>query len=237
MNKENDLIMPKHIAMVLDGNRRWAKEKGMPTLKGHQKGFENIRDLTPYIFNRGVEVLSVYAFSEQNFNRSEDEVNYLMDIFVNMFKNECEKIHNENIRIVFSGRRNRLRKDVVDAMNEITERTKNNTKGTFNVCLGYSGQQEVCDMTKKLCEMYKEGKIELDEITPEFVQTQLYQDLPPVDLMIRTSGEIRLSNFLPWQLVYSEFYFTNKYWPDFNEKDLDEAIKEYQKRNRKFGGK
>ena len=123
MNNNEELLMPTHIAMVLDGNRRWAKEKGMPTLKGHQKGFENIRDLTPYIFDRGVKVLSVYAFSEQNFNRSEEEVTYLMDIFVNMFKNECEKIHKENIRIVFSGRRNRLRKDVIAAMEEIEERT------------------------------------------------------------------------------------------------------------------
>ena len=194
--EDKDLIMPKHVAMILDGNRRWAKDKGMPSLKGHQKGFENIRDLAPYIINRGVKVLSVYAFSEQNFNRSEEEVNYLMDIFMNMFKKECNKIHEENIKIVFSGRRNRLRKDVVLAMEEITEKTKNNTKGIFNVCLGYSGQQEICDMTKNLCELYKDGKLDLDEITPEFVQSKLYQDLPPVDLMIRTSGEYRLSNFM-----------------------------------------
>ena len=236
MNNENELIMPKHIAMVLDGNRRWAKEKGMPTLKGHQKGFENIRDLTPYIFDRGVEVLSVYAFSEQNFNRSQEEVTYLMDIFVNMFKNECEKIHKENIRIVFSGRRNRLRKDVIEAMDEITERTKNNTKGTFNICLGYSGQQEVCDMTKKLCEMYKNGEISLDEITPEYVQTKLYQDLPPVDLMIRTSGEYRLSNFMMYQNSYAEFYFPDVYFPDFSKEEFEKAILEFNRRIRRFGG-
>ena len=136
-----DMVMPKHVAMVLDGNRRWAKEKGLPSLKGHQKGFENIRDLAPYIIDRGVEVLSVYAFSEQNFNRSEEEVNYLMDIFVNMFKKECNKLHDENIKIVVSGRRNRLRDDVKKAIEEIIEKTKDNTKGVFNVCLGYSGQQ------------------------------------------------------------------------------------------------
>ena len=233
---EKTLLIPKHVAMVLDGNRRWAKEKGMPTLKGHQKGFENIRDLAPYIFDKGVKVLSVYAFSEQNFNRSQDEVNYLMDIFVNMFKKECEKIHNENIKIVFSGRRNRLRDDVVEAMNEITEKTQNNTRGIFNVCLGYSGQQEICDMTKKLCEMYKEGKIELDDITTEFVQANLYQDLPPVDLMVRTSGENRLSNFMMYQNSYAEFYFPEVYFPDFNAEEFDKAILEFNKRNRRFGG-
>lgn len=235
MDNEN-LIMPKHVAMVLDGNRRWAKEKGMPTLKGHQKGFENIRDLAPYIFDRGVEVLSVYAFSEQNFNRSEEEVNYLMDIFVNMFKNECEKIHKENIKIVFSGRRNRLRADVIEAMDGIIEKTKNNTRGIFNVCLGYSGQQEVCDMTKKLCEMYKEGKIELDDITTEFVQSNLYQDLPPVDFMIRTSGEYRLSNFMMYQNSYAEFYFPDVYFPDFDKDEFEKAIIEFNRRNRRFGG-
>ena len=233
---ENKLLIPKHVAMVLDGNRRWAKEKGMPTLKGHQKGFENIKNLTPYIFDKGVKVLSVYAFSEQNFNRSQDEVNYLMDIFVNMFKKECENIHNENIKIVFSGRRNRLRDDVIEAMNEITKKTQNNTRGIFNVCLGYSGQQEICDMTKKLCEMYKEGKIKLDDITTEFIQANLYQDLPPVDLMIRTSGENRLSNFMMYQNSYAEFYFPEVYFPDFSEEEFDKAILEFNKRNRRFGG-
>lgn len=231
----SELIIPKHIAIVLDGNRRWAKEKGMPTLKGHQKGFENIRNLAPYIINRGVEVLSVYAFSEQNFNRSEEEVTYLMDIFVNMFKKECNKIHEEGIKIVFSGRRNRLRKDVIEAMNEITEKTKNNTKGIFNICLGYSGQQEVADAVKKACELYKDGKLSLDDINPEFVQQNMYQDLPPVDLMIRTSGEHRLSNFMLYQCSYAEFYFPKVYFPDFNKDEFEKAILEFNKRARRFG--
>ena len=236
MKDENNLIIPKHVAMVLDGNRRWAKERGLPTLKGHQKGFENISELAPYIIDRGVEVLSVYAFSEQNFNRTEEEVNYLMDIFVDMFKKECKKIHKENIKIVFSGRRNRLRKDVVEAMDEIMDKTKNNTKGIFNICLGYSGQQEVCDMTKKLCEMYKAGKLALDDITPDYVQTQMYQDLPPVDFMIRTSGEYRLSNFMMYQNSYAEFYFPDVYFPDFNKEEFEKAILEFNRRNRRFGG-
>ena len=231
----SELIMPKHIAMVLDGNRRWAKERGMHTLKGHQKGFENIKNLAPYIIDRGVEVLSVYAFSEQNFNRSEEEVSYLMDIFVNMFKKECNKIHDEGIKIVFSGRRNRLRKDVVQAMEEITEKTKNNTKGIFNICIGYSGQQEVADAVKKACELYKNGDISIDDITPDFVQQNMYQDLPPVDLMIRTSGEHRLSNFMLYQCSYAEFYFPKVYFPDFSKEEFEKAILEFNNRARRFG--
>lgn len=236
MEKIDNELMPQHVAIILDGNRRWAKERNLPSLKGHQKGFENIRDLTPYIIDRGVKVLSVYAFSEQNFNRSEEEVSYLMDIFVNMFKKECKKLNDENIKIVFSGRRNRLRADVVEAMEEISRITKDNTKGIFNICIGYSGQQEVADMTKKLCEMYKNGEVSLDDITPEFVQHNLYQDLPPVDLMIRTSGEFRLSNFMMYQCSYAEFYFPEVKFPSFDREEFEKAILEFNKRNRRFGG-
>lgn len=232
----SNTIMPKHVAIILDGNRRWAKQRNLPSLKGHQKGFENIRDLAPYIFDRGVEVLSVYAFSEQNFNRSVEEVGYLMDLFIKEFKKEYKKLHEENIKIVFSSRESLLRDDVREAMNEIVELTKNNTRGIFNICLSYSGQQEVCEMTKKICELYKNGEVELDDITPEFVQKNLYQDLPPVDLMIRTSGEYRLSNFMMYQCSYAEFYFPQIMFPDFNRDEFDKAVEEFNNRNRRFGG-
>ena len=232
----SNAIMPKHVAIILDGNRRWAKQRNLPSLKGHQKGFENIRDLAPYIFDRGVEVLSVYAFSEQNFNRSIEEVGYLMDLFIKEFKKEYKKLHEENIKIVFSSRESLLRDDVREAMNEIVELTKNNTRGIFNICLSYSGQQEVCEMAKKVCEMYKNGEVELDDITPEFVQKNLYQDLPPVDLMIRTSGEYRLSNFMMYQCSYAEFYFPQIMFPDFNREEFDKAVDEFNNRNRRFGG-
>ena len=232
----SNTIMPKHVAIILDGNRRWAKQRNLPSLKGHQKGFENIRDLAPYIFDRGVEVLSVYAFSEQNFNRSVEEVGYLMDLFINEFKKEYKKLHEENIKIVFSSRESLLRDDVREAMHEIVELTKNNTRGIFNICLSYSGQQEVCEMTKKICELYKNGEVELDDITPEFVQKNLYQDLPPVDLMIRTSGEYRLSNFMMYQCSYAEFYFPQIMFPDFNRDEFDKAVEEFNNRNRRFGG-
>ena len=232
----SNTIMPKHVAIILDGNRRWAKQRNLPSLKGHQKGFENIRDLAPYIFDRGVEVLSVYAFSEQNFNRSVEEVGYLMDLFIKEFKKEYKKLHEENIKIVFSSRESLLRDDVREAMNEIVELTKNNTRGIFNICLSYSGQQEVCEMTKKICELYKNGEVELDDITPEFVQKNLYQNLPPVDLMIRTSGEYRLSNFMMYQCSYAEFYFPQIMFPDFNRDEFDKAVEEFNNRNRRFGG-
>lgn len=234
-NSKKDIIMPKHVGIILDGNRRWAKENGVSSLKGHQQGFKNIRELAPYIFNRGVDVLSVYAFSEQNFNRSLEEVKYLMDLFINEFKKEYEKLHNENIKIVFSGRLSRLRKDVREAIEYITEKTKNNTKGIFNICLSYSSQQEITDMTKKLCEMYKDGKISLDDINTDFVQKNLYQDLPLLDLMIRTSGEFRLSNFMMYQCSYAEFYFPKVYFPDFNKEEFEKAILEFNNRQRRFG--
>ena len=143
---------PEHVAIILDGNRRWAKERNLPSLKGHQRGFENIRDLVPYIINKGVKYLSVFAFSTENFKRSEEEVKYLMDIFVNWFNKECDKIHEEDIKIVFSGRQENLREDVKEAMKVITEKTKNNQKGVFNICLNYGGQQEIADATKRICD-------------------------------------------------------------------------------------
>ncbi len=229
-------IYPKHVAIILDGNRRWAKEKGLPSLNGHKKGFENIRDLTPYIINKGVEVLSVFAFSTENFKRSEEEVKYLMDLFVNWFKKESEKIHKENIKIVFSGRREPLRQDVLDAMDYITEKTKNNTKGIFNICINYGGQQEITDATKKIAQDVKDGKLSIDEITENTMYKYMYQQLPPIDLLIRTSGEQRISNFMIYELSYSEMYFPETKFPDFNKDEFEKAIELYNKRDRRFGG-
>ncbi len=227
---------PTHVAIILDGNRRWAKERNLPSLKGHQKGFENIRDLVPYIINKGVKYLSVFAFSTENFKRSDEEVTYLMDIFVNMFNNECNKIHNEDIKIVFSGRKDNLREDVKEAMEVITERTKNNKKGVFNICLNYGGQQEIADATKKVCEDVLAGKLNKEDINEKILYKYMYQELPPIDFMIRTSGEERISNFMIYELSYAEMYFPKVYFPDFNKDEFEKAIDEYNKRNRRFGG-
>ncbi len=232
----NERIYPNHVAMILDGNRRWAKEKGLPQLKGHQAGFENIIDLAPYIVEKGVKVLSVYAFSTENFKRTEEEVSYLMDIFMNMFRKECNKIHKENIKIVVSGRKELLRKDVQEAIKYVEDLTKDNTKAIFNVCLAYGGQQEIVDGIKRVVKDVQDGKLNIDEFNEQTMYKYMYNELPPVDLLIRTSGELRLSNFMMYQASYAEFYFPDVLFPDFTEKEFDKAIEEFNKRNRRFGG-
>ena len=227
---------PEHVAIILDGNRRWAKERGLPQLKGHQKGFENIRKLAPYIINKGVKVLSVFAFSTENFNRSVEEVKYLMDIFVNWFNKECNKIHEENIKIVFSGRRENLRPDVLEAMDKVTEMTKDNTKGIFNICLNYGGIQEIADATKRIAEEVKEGKLDINDIDEKLMYKYMYNELPPIDFLIRTSGEQRLSNFMMYESSYAEFYFPETKFPSFDEEEFERAIDIFNSRNRRFGG-
>lgn len=227
---------PNHVAIILDGNRRWAKERGLPSLKGHQKGFDNICDLAPYIIDKGVKYLSVFAFSTENFKRSEEEVKYLMDLFVNMFHKECEKIHKENIKIIFSGRRDNLRQDVLEAMDYITERTANNTKGIFNICLNYGGQQEIADATKKIAYAVQRGELSPEDIDNQTMYKYMYQELPPIDYLIRTSGEYRLSNFMIYELSYAEMYFPKIYFPDFNRDQFEISIDEFNKRERRFGG-
>ena len=227
---------PEHVAIILDGNRRWAKRRGLPQLKGHQKGFDNILDLAPYIIDKGVKYLSVFAFSTENFKRTEEEVKYLMDLFVDMFKKECDKIHNENIKVVVSGRKENLRPDVLEAIDYIVEKTKDNTKGIFNVCLNYGGQQEIADGTKRIVKDVQDGKLSIDEIDEKLLYKYMYNELPPIDLLIRTSGEERISNFMIYSLSYSEMYFTEICFPDFNRDEFEKAIDSYNSRERRFGG-
>lgn len=229
-------IYPEHVAIILDGNRRWAKRRGLPQLKGHQAGFENIRELTPYIIDKGVKYLSVFAFSTENFKRTEEEVKYLMDLFVNWFKKESEKIHKENIKIIFSGRRENLREDVLEAMDYITEKTKNNTKGVFNICLNYGGQQEIADGAKRLAQDVLNGLVKTDDIDEKLMYKYMYNQLPPIDLLIRTSGELRISNFMIYELSYAELYFPDVCFPDFSKEEFEKAIDKYNERERRFGG-
>ena len=233
MNEER---IPNHVAIILDGNRRWAKEHKLPKLEGHRRGFENIRKLTNYIFSRGVKYLSVFAFSTENFKRTQDEVKYLMDMFVREFKKEYVSLHKDNIKVIFSGRKSGLRSDVLDAMEEISSLTKDNTGGVFNICLNYGGHAEIVDATKDIVKLVLDNKLSIDDITEEEFEKHLYQDLPPIDLMIRTSGEVRLSNFMLWQLSYAEMYFPDCHWPAFNENEFDKAIRAYNGRERRFGG-
>ena len=226
-----ELKIPNHVAIIVDGNGRWAKERGMTRSCGHDAGFDNLKKLSKYIFSKGINVLSIYVFSTDNFKRSVDEVNHLMDIFALFFKKDKKFFQENNIKVVFSGIDDNLPKKVIKARDEIADITKNNTGGILNVCLNYSGRLEIVDATKKII---NDG-IDIKDINEELFSKYLYQNLPSVDLMIRTSGELRVSNFLLWQISYAEFYFPSKYFPDFHEKDFDEALIEYTKRDRRFG--
>lgn len=228
----SNLKIPNHVAIIVDGNGRWAKEKGLSRSRGHDAGYENLKKLAEYIFSKGISVLSLYVFSTENFKRDNKEVNYLMKLFVKMFEKNQKYFMDRNIKIVVSGRDEPLPEDVIEARDEMVDLTKNNTGGTLNLCLNYGGRAEIVDATKKII---KDG-IHIDKIDEELFGKYLYNNLPEVDLLIRTSGELRLSNFLLWQLSYSEFYFTKTYFPDFHEKDFDEAILEYTSRDRRFGG-
>ena len=232
MEKENSM----HVGIIMDGNGRWAQARGLKRSEGHKAGFEAIKSLGKEVFKKGVKILSIFAFSTENFKRSEEEVNYLMNLFVKGFK-ELKKTYNEdNIKIVFSGRREPLRSDVLKSIDEITESTKDNTGGILNVCLNYGGQAEIVDTTKKLIEMVKNRTIEVSDINEELFRANLYQDLPSIDLLIRTSGEFRLSGFMLYNSQYAEYYFTDTLFPDFNVEEFDKALEEFKSRDRRFGG-
>ena len=226
-----DLKIPQHVAIIVDGNGRWAKERNLPRTKGHDAGFQNLKELGKYIFSKGIKYLSVYVFSTENFKRDKEEVDHLMDLFVLMFKKDKDFFMKNNIKVVFSGRDEPLPKKVIEARDKLTEMTKNNTGGVFNVCLNYGGRAEIVDATKKIIE----AGLKPEEITEETFKKYLYQELPDVDFMIRTSGELRLSNFLLWEVSYSEFYFPETKFPDFSKEDFDNAILAFNKRDRRFG--
>jgi len=225
--KEN----PKHVAIIMDGNGRWAKKRMMPRTYGHKQGSENLRKLSFYIFDQGIQVLSVFCFSTENFKRPDDEVNYLMNLFVEKFHNEFAEYKKKNIKVVFSGRRENLRSDVLEAMDKITEETKDNDRAILNFCLNYGGQYEVIDAMKKVISSGQK----IDDLTPEEFMHFFYQDLPPIDYLIRTSGENRLSNFMLYQASYAEIYFPEVHFPDFDEKEFDKALDIYHNRDRRFG--
>lgn len=224
--------IPRHVAIIVDGNGRWAKERGLTRMQGHDAGFKNLKKLTKYILDSGVEVVSFYVFSTENFKRSTEEVGHLMDIFVKLYKRNLRDFMKNNIKCVFSGRNEPLPKSVMKARDELAAQTANNTGGIVNFCLNYGGRAEIVDAVKKL---HADG-VDVENLTEEQFSKYLYQDLPDVDLMIRTSGELRLSNFLLWQNSYAEFYFPETKFPDFHEADFDKALEVYTSRDRRFGG-
>lgn len=231
------LNLPNHVAIILDGNGRWAEQRGLARSKGHLAGFENLKKVSTYILSRGIKVLSVFAFSTENFKRSEQEVNFLMNLFISKFNEEGDFFNKNNIKVVFSGRRESpLPHGVIKAIQSLEITTKNNTGGILNICINYGGKAEIVDVIKKLSKEVKEDLISLDDINEEMVNKYLYQNLGDIDLLIRTGGEQRISNFLLWQLAYSELYFSEVYFPDFDNAQFDKALLAYTKRDRRFGG-
>lgn len=225
----NNIIVPNHIGIIMDGNRRWAKEKNKKTIEGHLAGANRIISLAKYIFDKGVKYLSIYAFSTENFNRSAEEVSYLMGLIIKFFNERVNELHDYNIKIVVSGLRDNLSKEVLKCIDNVVDLTKNNTGGVLNVCLNYGGRREIVDAVNKI----KEANV---TVTEENFGKYLYNDLPDLDYVIRTSGEERISNFMLWQISYAEFYFPKVYFPDFDEKEFDKALEIYNNRNRRFGG-
>ena len=225
-----------HIGLIVDGNGRWAKERGQKRSYGHKKGAEALEKIILYINeNKIANYLSLYVFSTENFNRSEEEVNYLMELFMKWFKKAKDKYQNANIKVLFSSQKNYLKKEIVDAINELENATKENTGLVVNFCLSYGGRQEIVDATKKISEKVLNKEIKIEDINEELFKKYLYNDLPDVDFLIRTSGENRISNFMLWQISYAEFYFPKVYFPDFTPECLKEAINVYKTRDRRFG--
>ena len=235
MDEQN---LPKHIAIIMDGNRRWARAKGLPVKLGHREGAKTLEKIVRYANKIGIKYITVYAFSTENWKRTEEEVSALMGLFQSYLDDYSKRADSENIKVKIIGNRQGLSDKMKSSIEKCMDRTKNNTGITFNIALNYGGRDELLNAVKQIAEQTKNGELNIDEITEQVISDNLYtKGQPDPDLLIRTSGEIRLSNFLPWQLVYSEFVFTDKNWPDFNEKDLDEAIEIFQKRNTKSGAK
>ena len=230
------VVYPNHLGIIMDGNGRWAKERGLNRSLGHKAGADNLIKLLNYIYkNTSIKVVSLYAFSTENFKRDKNEVDYLMKLFVTLFNSKLESIKKNNVKVVFSGRRENLPKSVLEAMDKTTDDTKNNTRGILNICLNYGGDYEIVDMAKKVAKQVLEGTLNIDDITKEVVSKNLYQDLPPLDFIIRTSGEMRISNFMIYQSSYAEYDFPDTYFPDFDSKCLEESLDNYRKRDRRFG--
>ena len=225
MSTENT---PVHIGFIVDGNRRWARENNLPTLEGHKKGFSEIETIAEKVFNSGVKFASFYVFSTENWQRSKEEVSYLMQLLRAGIGRLSKKMFKNNIKCLVLGGEKNVPEDLLKSIKEAEELTKDCTGGTACFCFNYGGQQEIVDPANKAA---KDG-----EITIESLSQNLYKpEVPPVDLIVRTSGEERISGFMLWRAAYSEFIFLKKYWPDITPDDIDEILKEYKNRQRRFG--
>ena len=233
INKNN---LPKHLAIIMDGNGRWAKQKGLLRTLGHENGTKSVRTAVETCAKLGIENLTLYAFSTENWNRPKLEVELLMNLLINSLKNELKTLQDNNIRLNSIGNLDLLPKSAQKKLQEVIEKTKDNKNMVLTLALSYGSREELINVVKNISNKVKNNIISIDSIDESIINQHLYtHDLPEVDLLIRTSGEHRISNFLLWQIAYAELYFTDVLWPDFKEDDLYEAIISYQKRERRFG--
>jgi len=228
--------LPKHLAIIMDGNGRWAKQQGFLRAFGHENGTKSVKEIIKTSAKLGIKYLTLYAFSTENWNRPKLEVQALMKILINSLKKELTTLQENNIRLNAIGNLEKLPKTAQKELLDVMEKTKNNTRLTLTLALSYGSREELVNAVKIISDKVKNNIISIDTIDDSIINEHLYtQNLPDVDLLIRTSGEHRISNFLLWQIAYAELYFTNVLWPDFKDQDLYEAIISYQKRERRFG--
>ncbi|MBR5599636.1 MAG: isoprenyl transferase [Alphaproteobacteria bacterium] len=233
MEKDN---LCKHIAIIMDGNGRWAKKRSMPRTYGHKKGAENVVNITRAMKDSGVEFLTLYAFSTENWQRSEEEVNALMNLLNEYLDKEFKEIMDNDVRIIFIGERDMLDKNIQKKMAYIEKESNNNTSLTLCVALSYGSRQEIVNTVKNIAKNVKEGAIGIEDISIDLINKNLYtRDIPDPDILIRTSGEQRISNYLLWQLAYTELFFTKTYWPDFGKDELLDIIQQFNNRERRYG--
>ena len=233
---DENLMIPNHIGIIMDGNRRWAKSKMLPVKAGHLEGTKALKRVLRYIKDKNIEIkyLTVYAFSTENWKRSEEEISNLMEIFLKYINDVIKD--DEGLRVKIIGDKTPFSDELKNKMYEMEEKTDKNTGLTLGVCLNYSGRSDITQAVKNIAKMAKNGKINIEDINQDLIKDNLYtSDFPYPDIVVRTSGEYRTSDFLSWQIAYSELYFIDKNWPDFNEEDLNNVILEYSKRNRRFG--
>jgi undecaprenyl diphosphate synthase len=227
--KKIETVVPRHIAFILDGNRRWAKARGMSTLEGHSHGYDNLITVAKLSLDRGVEYLSAYVFSTENWNRSPEEVTYLMGLVRKMVTDKLQEIIDLDVRLKWTGSRTEVAPDLAELIDDAVKKTSKGSRGQMNLCFNYGGKRELVDAMKNIV---ANG----EEITEASIAANLYtSDSPDIDLLVRTSGEQRLSNFMPWQSTYAELYFTEVMWPDFDEIELDKALDEFTYRQRRHG--
>jgi len=235
-NKESEHQIPEHIAFIMDGNGRWAKKRGMPRKFGHREGAKTFKRIARYCKNIGVKNISFYAFSTENWKRPKDEVDAIIELFREYIVDVRDYI-GDGVRVLFLGDKTIFDEDLQKKMIDLEEETKDNRKMTMLLAINYGGRDDIVHSAKILAKKVKNGEIEPDDITEDMFTPNLYTlDVPDVDLMVRPSGEQRISNFLIWQSAYAEFYFTDVLWPDFSNDNLDEAIEEFNRRSRRFGG-